>query len=184
MMREKIKKYALGFVILILSFSLHPAIYSQDRNDGMASINASATDFAYPQSIYVDSKSGHIWITDLDNNRVMRFDVSTLTDIKNKNVNQNIPTSFSLAQNYPNPFNPSTVISYKLSENSYVTLKVYDLFGREVATLVNEIKQSGNYKLTFNSLHLERSREMPSGVYFYSLRAGNFTETKKMLMIK
>jgi pectinesterase len=100
-----------------------------------------------------------------------------ITSVTDKNVNE-IPGSFSLNQNYPNPFNPSTAISYRLSAVSQTTLKVYDILGREVATLVNEVQQAGNYKINFNAGNL------PSGVYFYKLQAGNFNETKKMLLIK
>jgi len=103
-----------------------------------------------------------------------------------------IPSEFSLSQNYPNPFNPSTTINYQLSTPGFVMLKVYDVLGREVATLVNEYRQAGNYKITFNARHLERSREMPSGVYFYTLKAGDpslrsehgFVHTKKMVYLK
>ncbi|MDP1994550.1 MAG: T9SS type A sorting domain-containing protein, partial [Ignavibacteria bacterium] len=80
------------------------------------------------------------------------------------------PAQFSLSQNYPNPFNPSTAISYQLSAFSLVTLKVYDILGREVATLVNEYQQAGTYNVKFNARHFERSREIPSGVYFYRLQ--------------
>jgi len=103
-----------------------------------------------------------------------------------------IPTEFKLSQNYPNPFNPETTISYKVQAASNVSLKVYDVLGREVATLVNEYKQAGNYKITFSVRHLERSREIPSGVYFYRLQAGDpslgsghgFVQTKKMVYLK
>jgi endo-1,4-beta-xylanase len=100
------------------------------------------------------------------------------TDIKIDNGN--LPTEFSLKQNYPNPFNPNTVISYKLEVNSFVTLKVYDPLGREVAMLVNEYKPAGiyNYQL------LTENYQLPSGVYFYTLRTGNYSETKKMVLMK
>ncbi|MDP2038987.1 MAG: glucoamylase family protein, partial [Ignavibacteria bacterium] len=98
---------------------------------------------------------------------------------------ENIPTEFSLEQNYPNPFNPETRISYTIPSNVKgetinVTLKVYDVLGREVATLVNENKQPGNYNSQFSILNSQLS----TGVYFYRLQAGNFSETKKMLVIK
>ncbi|MDP3581842.1 MAG: glycoside hydrolase family 3 N-terminal domain-containing protein, partial [Ignavibacteria bacterium] len=82
---------------------------------------------------------------------------------------ENIPGEFSLSQNYPNPFNPETTISYKLQAASNISLKVYDVLGREIATLVDEYKQAGDYNITFNARHLERSREISSGVYFYRL---------------
>ena len=88
------------------------------------------------------------------------------------------PLEFALEQNYPNPFNPSTTIKYSVKENVLVSLKLYDVLGNEVATLVNEIKPKGAYTFNFNASSL------PSGVYFYKLNAGNFTETKKMILLK
>ena len=93
---------------------------------------------------------------------------------------ESTPTNFTLFQNYPNPFNPETTISYKLQAASHVSLKVYDVLGREVATLVNEYKQPGNYNSQFSILN----SSFPSGVYFYRLQAGSFVQTKKMLLIK
>jgi len=89
-----------------------------------------------------------------------------------------LPASFALSQNYPNPFNPSTVISYQLPVTSQISLKVYDVLGREVATLVSERKAAGNYSVTFDA------SKFSSGVYFYKLQAGNFVQTKKMLLVK
>lgn len=89
-----------------------------------------------------------------------------------------IPLSFELKQNYPNPFNPSTVISYKLSERSKVSLIVYDILGREVAVLLNEFKQAGNYQVEFNAEGLS------SGIYYYRLEAGNYNQTRKMNLLK
>ena len=90
----------------------------------------------------------------------------------------NIPKSFSLNQNYPNPFNPSTFISYQLPTNSHVTLKVYDILGREVASLVNDDKTAGTYKVSFDASRLS------SGVYFYRLDAGTYSQTKKLVLLK
>ncbi|MCU0415057.1 MAG: T9SS type A sorting domain-containing protein, partial [Ignavibacteriaceae bacterium] len=93
------------------------------------------------------------------------------------------PTEFKLEQNYPNPFNPVTVISYKLPVNGDVTLKIYDLLGNEVATLVDENKPAGKYKIEFNVAQVSRP-EMASGIYFYQLTSGEFIQTKKMVLIK
>ena len=100
-------------------------------------------------------------------------------------VDLSLPTSLSLEQNYPNPFNPTTTIKYTIPnvalsgvEGSRVILKVYDVLGNEVATLVNEIQPAGNYELNFNAALL------PSGVYFYKLQAGSFSETKRMVLLK
>ena len=88
------------------------------------------------------------------------------------------PLAFTLEQNYPNPFNPSTIISFKLPEQTNVELKVYDVLGNEVATLVNEIKPAGNYEAEWDASNL------PSGVYIYQLRAGTYTQMKKMILLK
>lgn len=93
------------------------------------------------------------------------------------------PTKFSLEQNYPNPFNPSTSIQYSINSMQFVTLKVYDVLGKEVATLVNEEKSAGSYEVKFNSAMLSTT-SLPSGVYFYQLSAGDFIETKKMILLK
>ncbi len=97
---------------------------------------------------------------------------SAVSPIKNK-----IP-NFQLYQNYPNPFNPTTTISYQLSALSHVTLKVYDVLGREVAQLVNGVKPAGTYKVDFDAGNLA------SGIYFYQLNAGNYVSTKKLLLLK
>jgi hypothetical protein len=88
------------------------------------------------------------------------------------------PKTFSLEQNYPNPFNPSTTISFSLPSNSFVSLKVFDVVGREVASLVSEQMSAGSHSKQWNA------NGMPSGIYFYRLRAGSFTETKKLILLK
>ena len=97
----------------------------------------------------------------------------------------NQPYEFSLSQNYPNPFNPSTKIKFEIpgktrNDNILVTLKIYDVLGNEVATLVNSEKPPGNYEVTFNA----GKYNLPSGVYFYRLKAGNFIESKKMILLR
>ena len=92
--------------------------------------------------------------------------------------NESIPTKYSLKQNYPNPFNPETVISYQLPVMSKVELKVYDVLGREVATLVNKEQSAGTYEVQFDASNLT------SGIYFYRLMSGEYSETKKMLILK
>ncbi len=95
------------------------------------------------------------------------------------NNNGGVPVIYALGQNYPNPFNPSTVIGYSLPKQSIVNLKVYDVLGQEVATLVNnQFKQAGVYDVTFNA------SDLPSGVYYYRLTAGEFSDVRKMILIK
>lgn len=89
-----------------------------------------------------------------------------------------VPDEYILYQNYPNPFNPVTVISYSLSVNSNVSLKVFDVLGREVAVLVNEDQMPGKYEVDFNAA------DLPSGVYMYRITAGNYSETMKMILLK
>ena len=100
----------------------------------------------------------------------------TVTAVKNTPVNAII--TYALSQNYPNPFNPSTVIRYQLPKNGFVALKIYDVFGKEVASLVNEEKISGAYSVSFNG------KNMASGVYYYRITIGNFSDTKKLLLLK
>ncbi len=89
-----------------------------------------------------------------------------------------IPKNYSLEQNYPNPFNPSTRIKYQVSSISHISLKVYDVLGNEIATLVNEEKPAGNYEVNFSAAKLS------SGIYFYKLQAGSLVETKKMILLR
>ena len=91
-----------------------------------------------------------------------------------------IPNANQLAQNYPNPFNPSTLISYKISSNSYVTIKVFDVLGNQVAELLNKYQDSGSYNIQFPSNGIQ----LTSGTYFYELRAGDFVSVKKMLLLR
>jgi hypothetical protein len=111
----------------------------------------------------------------------------------------NLPLKFSLLQNFPNPFNPVTKIKYKIpsatlrraQSDNWVTLKVYDVLGNEIVTLVNEEKQPGTYEVEFNS-HSGEGRNLTSGIYFYQLRIGGpeinsgqgFIVTKKMVLLK
>ncbi len=101
---------------------------------------------------------------------------SVLTSVSNNG--SSIPDKFALNQNYPNPFNPSTSFTYELSKAGVVSVKIYDLLGREVATLVNEFKQAGSYSATWNAANFG------SGVYFCKMQSGSFSETRKMILMK
>jgi hypothetical protein len=94
------------------------------------------------------------------------------------NIYSEIPGEFKLYQNYPNPFNPNTIIRFKINDFRFTTLKIYDLLGKEIATLVNKYLQAGEYEVTFDG------SEFTSGVYFYKITSGIYSETKKMVMIK
>ena len=85
---------------------------------------------------------------------------------------------FFLNQNYPNPFNPVTSLEFGISNSEFVSLKVYDVLGKEVRTLINEFKPAGHHKAVFDG------KDLPGGIYFYRIIAGNFSQTRKMLLIK
>jgi len=132
--------------------------------------------FAFPLETTAD---------DSDFNKVVsKSIVFFTTPISSISGEDQMPVEFSLYQNYPNPFNPNTVISWQLAVGSHVSLKVYDMLGNEVATLVNEEKQAGRYNYEFRSAEGGRNYELSSGVYFYQLRAGEFVQTKKLIVLK
>jgi Secretion system C-terminal sorting domain len=106
-----------------------------------------------------------------------------ITDVEDESENNTLPEEFSLNQNYPNPFNPTTMIKFTIPyvgayRNTPVQLKVYDILGNEITTLVNEEKSPGVYEVEFDATGL------PSGIYFYQLHAGSFVQTKKMILLK
>ncbi len=111
--------------------------------------------------------------------RLKQIDFDGTFEYSNEiNVDLTAPSVFALEQNYPNPFNPSTMISYSIPQNSFVTIKVYDIIGNEVATLVNQTQEAGKYDIRFDANNLS------NGVYLYSIKTDNFTSTKKMILLK
>jgi len=109
----------------------------------------------------------------------------TVTDVGDYSSN---PSEFKLYENYPNPFNPSTIIRYSIPEASFTSIKIYDALGKEVSSLVNESKSAGTYEVEFNASNLSSGISSrggyASGVYYYTLKAGSFTQTKKMILTK
>ena len=87
-------------------------------------------------------------------------------------------------QNYPNPFNPSTIIKYSIPKATFVTLKIFNILGKEVATLVNEEKPAGNYQIEFNEKQNVNNEKLSSGIYFYKMYAGDYIQAKKMIYLK
>lgn len=141
---------------------------------------------AIPPAQCTDVRSFYYYVTVVDNgsyesNASNRVEARLAGGSPYKTVadpNSNEPIEFSLSQNYPNPFNPSTQINYSIKTAGLVTLKVYDVLGTEVASLVNEDLEAGNYSVEFNAANL------PSGVYVYKMITENFTNTKKLLLLK
>ncbi len=124
------------------------------------------------KNVIIDKISQKIYLGTADG--IYRKEV--LTNISDENLF--MIKEYILGQNYPNPFNPSTTIEYQININSFVSLKVYDLLGNEIITLVNERKEPGNYSVAFNAAYL------PSGIYVYRLTADNYVATKKLILLK
>ena len=150
------------------------------RYQSMAPVNDNDANFYYANIVYQsDSIPGSAVNGAAESPAKARFiRVKLPSVIGVKNIGTEVPENYSLHQNFPNPFNPSTKIRFEIPSSEFVVLKVYDVVGREIAVLVNEKLTAGIKEFSFNAVNL------PSGVYFYELRAGNFKETKKMVLIK
>ena len=153
-------------------------IYTYDNNDN----GIHGESFQWQESSWIPSKDNMIMF--YNNHSDYSIYTGSIVDVEYTAFtteiipeNSNIK-SFSLAQNYPNPFNPTTIIKYSIPTTSFVKLKVYDVIGREVATLVNEEKAVGNYNVEFNG------SDLSSGIYFYRIQAGDYSSVKKMILIK
>jgi hypothetical protein len=142
-------------------------------SDSIINYDPNVIDSIYFRARVRDSQNiWSIWSETFDTKMIMS-NVSLLENSPNVS-----PSEFVLSQNYPNPFNPSTKIKYSVPQSSNVVIKVFDILGNEIETLVNEEKQVGTYSVEFNASGLS------SGVYFYSLHSGNYIETKKMIFLK
>jgi hypothetical protein len=126
---------------------------------------------------YIDAEAGTTYrLEQIDNDGLTTYYGPIM--LNPNSVGDNVPAVFALNQNYPNPFNPTTIINYQLATDNYTTLKVYNLIGKEVATLVNGYVRAGSHDVTFNGSHLS------SGMYFYKLQSGNNVEVKKLTLVK
>lgn len=112
----------------------------------------------------------------ITNSKVVNYNLGTVIGVTN--ISNETPDKYKLSQNYPNPFNPATKISFSIPKQGFVNMKVYDILGKEVMTLVNEIKQAGSYDVNFNGSNFA------SGVYFYRIESDNFVDIKRMMLIK
>ena len=149
------------------------------RIDTIVSTTELAIDFTYRMHEFyywrVTARNGVGWGQPSD---IWRFRL-----IRTSVEDEIIPDKFMLYQNYPNPFNPTTTIKFNLPESGFTTLKVYDLFGKEVATLIKENLNSGTYEVKFSTDEL-KDQKLTSGVYFYQLKSGKYSEIKKMILLK
>jgi hypothetical protein len=150
------------------------------------------TDYIFPHSIVVDKNETSLTVTGLDPEKTYYF-AGSVTDIENFSSwytevlygdqvtaveNETQPIKYELVQNYPNPFNPTTTIKYRIPENSQVTIKLFDILGNHIKTLVNENQQAGTHNLLLDGTDLS------SGVYFYQITSGNFHAVKKCVLLK
>ncbi|MFI5406815.1 MAG: T9SS type A sorting domain-containing protein, partial [Nitrososphaerales archaeon] len=153
-------------------------LYENDGSGVFINRNDLPSNLAGSCAVFHDrDNDGDMDMTGIDERQdlLILFTNSPVTEI---NSEENIPDEFILLQNYPNPFNPGTVISYQLPMNSNVTLKIYDILGNEITTLVNEQKEPGTYEIYFDASGLS------SGMYYYTLTSSGFSETKKMILLK
>ncbi len=155
----------------LVSVSNNPLQISYDNNNGGGLLMSGD----FNKQLFLDNNT----LTAPGNARnsfVTRLNLSgNATAVSNSNKS---PLNFSLSQNYPNPFNPSTLISYQLPQQSDVKLKVYDMLGKEITTLVNKVETAGNHTVSFDASNLS------SGIYFYTLNTASFKQSKKMILIK
>jgi hypothetical protein len=110
--------------------------------------------------------------------KILIIENLTITSGIDESPETYLPESFNISQNYPNPFNPTTTIKYSIPKTSNVEIKIFDILGKEIETLVNEEKPIGTYEITWYA------KNLPSGVFFYQMKAGKYLETKKMLLVK
>jgi hypothetical protein len=149
------------------------------------------TSFTASSTVKATTLSGMIWMQQLDNSEGCTFSAGStqsgrpnlcmkidLQSISVSNNSSKTPSKYSLSQNYPNPFNPITKIEYSLPKQGFVSIKIFDILGREVKILINEFKNPGYYSIDFNA------SELSSGVYYYKLESGEFTDIKRMTVIK
>jgi poly(3-hydroxybutyrate) depolymerase len=178
--------------------------YSRQMNEAYArngiyvvqagSISESILDFFLSQGakhLYTEyPNGGHvIWAESYDYPKLFPWVFSqTKSNTVKIDSERSVIKSYDLKQNYPNPFNPTTIIQYAISSRQFVSLKLYDVLGNEIETLVNEEKEAGSHSVEFSarggSAYGGNASDLPSGVYFYKLTAGNFISTRKMLLLK
>ena len=127
--------------------------------------------YNYSDSDLLNKGDYHYCLKQIDNDGTFKYSKEIV-------VNTNFPDDYELYQNYPNPFNPCTTIKYKISRNENVTLKIFNAVGEEISTLINEIQNPGSHSVEFTA------NMLPSGIYYYRIQAGSFSETKKMVVLK
>lgn len=162
-------------------YTLRPIQYKYGANWGLASNGGSNNNESsfYGLNHFV-VLGNDFWSGDaLD-----KFGIMGYKDVVNgvEQIWSEVPEKYELEQNYPNPFNPSTIINFSIPEGGFVTLKIFNILGQEVAELVNEVKSAGSYEVLFDVTSI--NRKITTGIYLYKIQSSNFSTTKKMLLIK
>ena len=187
---ENYPKYTVGWNKSLVSGDIYHVTLNIYQN-----VNTNPAYFTMPVQIKINTSLGDTTVTLFNNAQNQNFQFDVIGNPTSINFDPgnwilktllgvtevedfNLPVTFSLKQNYPNPFNPTTTIEYSIPQNSFVTLKVFNVLGKEVATLVNGQNDAGKNKVDFDATGLN------SGVYFYKIEAGSFSETKKMVLLK
>lgn len=165
----KLTDYDNRLIAGIVLQNEHWIFTSEDYGE---SWNIQAHEFAWMYDL--TTFDNNIWAARSDG--LWYYDISGWTDVKNPE--EGLVTGFELYQNYPNPFNPSTKIQYSVHKSAKTQVKIFDVLGNEIATIVDEYKQPGNYEIEFNAINL------PSGVYFYTLMNNDFRQVRKMTLLK
>lgn len=171
------KSGSVDFSVVAQDTTGYELSYKWTRNGAQVAV---MPDYPYSSSfIYPTPRTDTVTVTVSNvKNSVSRTWYVEVVDDPTSVEEDGIPTTYALDQNYPNPFNPATKIKYSIPQQSFVSIKVYDILGNQISTLVNENKSPGFYEADWNA------ESISSGIYFYTIKAGSFVETKKMMLIK
>ena len=166
-----------AYINMLITKNFQPLRWNYPNNDGFPVTWPLPEDLAYTNPALMTAGTDGLPLGDLNWFPEKKKEWLKLTDVKEVQT-ATLPTAFALEQNYPNPFNPSTMIQFALPRQARVTLKVYNLLGQEVATLVNQTLGAGMYTSTFDA------GKLASGTYMYRLTADNVVKTSKMMLVK
>jgi hypothetical protein len=158
-------------------------IYRQDMLSVEPAMVFTSIDSFYLDQEVSESGSYEYWVTAVDLSGLESEASSFVSAVLSADEEMGMPVNFALKQNYPNPFNPSTQIQYALPSESKVLISIYDLTGRKVKTLVNEVQSAGHRSVMWNATN-EIGRPVSAGMYIYSIQAGNFIQNRKMVLMK
>ena len=161
----------------------HHNIYRQDIASSDPAIVFTTVDSFYVDQEVTDAGAHEYWVTAVDLSGLESEASNSVSAVLSADENLGLPTEFALKQNYPNPFSPSTQIQYALPEETRVVISIYDLMGRKVRTLVNDVQDAGYRTVIWNSTN-NMGRLVSAGVYIYSIQAGDFVQNRKMVLMK